>query len=427
MLQTVKKPLLVLLFMLLLSACVGPNGVTLPVIHPDAAAATPAAQATNPCPPATATTQLLQHDVYGYCLLYPAEYEVMRQAVAYEVAIWAPPATSGHRERLLINVEPASGRTLADATQQFIADYSIPGLPLTVTTDIQIDGELATVIDPVPGQEFSRHLLFVHAGLLYDLTFQPADPTQPAAYAQMEALYTAVTKSFTFIPVAAHSGALGLDWQGQLDASTTTSCQQFQLLRNEAGLLGPCGAATQPVQLTGKHAQEWSNILSLFAPFKRTTPTEQIAFYGSGQMTGDAWQRALTAWVHTTYQELATEHTSAAGSTVLSWWLGEAQARPGQCAHLLVLVYGYAYIRIEPCGGGAPVAQAESWLDTHEMETFDTWLYGREPLYQADNYFAGLGESTMTTAETERLVRWAAAVYTRVAEATPAYGTEATR
>jgi len=101
--------------------------------------------------------------------------------------------------------------------------------------------------------------------------------------------------------------------------------------------------------------------------------------------------------------------------------------RLGQCAHLLVLVYGYAYIRIEPCGGGEPVAQAESWLETAEWATFDAWLYARAPLYQADNYFAGVGTTTVTPAEADRLAQWAAAVYARLVEATPAYGTQATR
>jgi len=322
MLQTLKQPLSVLLFMLLLSACVGPNGTPLLVIQPDAAVKTPSAPVVNPCPKPSATTQLLQHDVYGYCLLYPIEYAVMRQSVAYEVAIWAPPTTSGHRERLLINVQPAGRRTLADATQQFLTDYSMPGLPLTVTTNLRIDGEPATVLDPVPGQEFSRHLLFVHAGLFYDLTFLPADPAQPVAYAQMEALYATVIQSFTFISVTAQTVAPGLVWQGQLDDGRASSCKQLRLLRNADGSRGPCDATTQPVQLAGKHSQEWAAILSLFAPFELTTPTEHLSFYGSGQMAGAAWQRALVAWMRATYQELEAGRVSAAGNTVLSWWLG---------------------------------------------------------------------------------------------------------
>lgn len=188
-----------LLATLLLSACVGVDGAPLFTLPPgQAAAARPVLP--GQCPPPTAATQLFYHDRYGYCLRYPAGYAVTRLAPTDEVIVLAPPTTAGHRERLLINVKAAADRTLAEATQQLVTDYGLPGLPLTVTTDLRIGGVPAALIAPVPGQEFSRHLLILHGGQLYDLAFLPDDPTQPAAYAEMEALYRAVSASFTLIP-----------------------------------------------------------------------------------------------------------------------------------------------------------------------------------------------------------------------------------
>lgn len=188
-----------LLATLLLSACVGVDGAPLFTLPPgQAAPARP--MSTSECPQPTAASQLFHHDRYGYCLLYPAGYVVMRLATMDEVVILAPPTTAGHRERLLINVKAAADRTLDEATQQFVTDYGLPSLPLTVTTDLRIGSVPAALIEPVPGQEFSRHLLFLHAGQSYDLTFLPDDPTQPEAYAEMETLYRVVIASFTLIP-----------------------------------------------------------------------------------------------------------------------------------------------------------------------------------------------------------------------------------
>ncbi|MEZ4664569.1 MAG: hypothetical protein R2911_44120 [Caldilineaceae bacterium] len=53
----------------------------------------PPSTAANPCPKPTLETQLLQHDVYGYCFLYPTEYEVIRLATAYPSRFGAPPTT----------------------------------------------------------------------------------------------------------------------------------------------------------------------------------------------------------------------------------------------------------------------------------------------------------------------------------------------
>jgi hypothetical protein len=160
---------------------------------------------TAACPEPTAGTQLLRHDVHGYCLLYPTGYEAVEYPTSYSIGIWAPPGAEGHRERLFIDAEDAAGRTLEDAVSQIVADYSIPGMELQTSLGLVIDGEAAAMVDNVPGQELNRRLLFLHNGLLYHLMFLPSllgetedYPGQAAAHAQMEALYAAVVDSFTF-------------------------------------------------------------------------------------------------------------------------------------------------------------------------------------------------------------------------------------
>ncbi|HMN30989.1 MAG TPA: hypothetical protein PKE45_22730, partial [Caldilineaceae bacterium] len=308
------------------------------------------------------------------------------------------------------------------AAQQVVTDYSMPGVELKVTPGPQIDGEPAYVVDHVPGQDFTRRVLVAHDGLLYELMFLPADPDQPEAFAEMEALYAAVVDSLRFIPLARYSGELGLVWQGQVEGEQGEQCQELRLLRNTDALIGPCDEAGAGVQLGGKLAQEWAEIQSIFAPFEFESPRDHTTFNGSGQTGSVAWQHAITAWARGAYQTLASGKVTAAGNTVLSWWLGEVPEHPGYCNHLLVLDYGYAYIRVDPCaGGGAPIALAESWLQTDELEPFDQWLQQRAPLYQGDNYFSGFGTTEMSADEVAALADWAQQVYRRIEQATPSY------
>jgi branched-subunit amino acid ABC-type transport system permease component len=68
------------------------------------------------------------------------------------------------------------------------------------TFGVTLGYEPAELLEAVPGPEISRHVLAVHHGKLYHLTFTPVDPSNDKAYAQMQALYDLVVRSFRFIP-----------------------------------------------------------------------------------------------------------------------------------------------------------------------------------------------------------------------------------
>jgi hypothetical protein len=209
-----------------------------------------------------------------------------------------------------------------------------------------------------------------------------------------------------------------LVWQGytEIGDGDPTRCKALWLSAEGQALFGPCEAVETASPLTANQNREWAEILTHFAPLEAHILEEQIIFKGTGEVTGPAWGRAIAAWSRFTYGELVTGGVSASARTVLSWWLGELPDRPGNCAHLVVLVYGYAYARIDPCeGGGEGEIVAEDWLTTEEWAQFDSWLYSRGELYQEQNYFSGLGSQAMTEAEVAELAQQAEAAYTRLA------------
>jgi hypothetical protein len=63
--------------------------------------------------------------------------------------------------------------------------------------------EQAVVLDGMPGQDLQRRVYVVHEQTLYVLAFMPTRSENIVANDQMEALYNAVTSSWTWSPCSA--------------------------------------------------------------------------------------------------------------------------------------------------------------------------------------------------------------------------------
>lgn len=240
---------------------------------------------------------------------------------------------------------------------------------------------------------------------------QPSQPPAETAAPQTAASPTAMAEQQNT------SADTLLLWEGSaLFAENPTECHRLQITADNQILLGPCNGEQKAVQFLANHNQEWPEILARFAPFQLETPTERIIFNGRGQVSGPAWQRAITAWAQLAHAELASGRVSAAGHTVLAWNLGEQPGQANQCRMLLVLVHGYATAGLTPCEGGQMQALANNWLDTADWEQFDAWLYNRAPLYQDNNYLDGRGSAEMNDAEVAALAGWAEAVYAKLTQ-----------
>jgi hypothetical protein len=149
------------------------------------------------CPATTEDTQLLTNEAHGYCLLYPAGYEV-QYPNDDEAVILIGSLLNVDQPRASIKVEGAAGRTAAQVADELVAEWSL-GFDIQ-WTEVRVDGEQVIVLDNVPGQDRSRQVIFVHDGLLYRLTFMPQGKEYGAISTRMEQLYAAVVSSFRFLP-----------------------------------------------------------------------------------------------------------------------------------------------------------------------------------------------------------------------------------
>jgi len=142
--------------------------------------------------------RLLINAVQGYCLQYPAEYDVIHPNES-ETRLFKRSVLNVSEPSVSIKVQPSGGTTVDQAADGYLAAYTLPESEM-VRKSLTIDGEVAIMLDRLPGQDINRQVFVLHNGYLYQLSFMPMDESRPEVYAQSEALYTTVIQSFNFNP-----------------------------------------------------------------------------------------------------------------------------------------------------------------------------------------------------------------------------------
>jgi hypothetical protein len=138
----------------------------------------------------------------GYCLTYPKD--VTLQAFEYERPLFLGTALDQSIEplqaRFWVEANPVQpGTELSQAVDEFIAaqPQGDPGITRQAFT---LAGQPAELLENVPGQLFSRVILAVHNDQLYQLWFNPIDPSVPVVRSEVERLFQAVIHSFAYLP-----------------------------------------------------------------------------------------------------------------------------------------------------------------------------------------------------------------------------------
>ncbi len=215
-----------------------------------------------------------------------------------------------------------------------------------------------------------------------------------------------------------------LTWEGQGD----DGCQSLLLAADGRAAIGPCDAPHTPLHLFDDvgRPQQFADLLARFARFQTETPAGRIVFRGQGgEPATPAWQRAIAAWARLVRQELQFGRSGASWGAALAWHR-EIPERPGYCQFLQVEMYGLAYASVARCEGGDAQNLGWGWLEMAEWEQFDTWFYGRSPVYRPDLDFFGTGIQEMSESDVDALRRWAEAVYRRLAAEASALAASAT-
>ncbi len=138
----------------------------------------------------------------GYCYAYPSRFRLDKQ-----FDLWGPlldPSLEPLQVTLGLTVGPAAqGATLEKVVDQFLTDVTtgidLSTFPKISRTPLQLGGEAAVVVEPVPGFGSARFVFVIHGGSVYRLRFWPVDPATSASSADLAELYQSVTSSFSFI------------------------------------------------------------------------------------------------------------------------------------------------------------------------------------------------------------------------------------
>lgn len=156
------------------------------------------------CPVQVEASLLYTNEVAGYCLLLPADYEVLEistEAGNNEMAFYIDSVQDTSHPRLWIKAIDAQGQSLEELTAAHKAEIEsgFEGFDVAWSFGYMLDGVQANQFDQVPGQDLSRQLVMVHNGQAFILTFTPDDPEAGDVFAEMESLYEMVVESFSFL------------------------------------------------------------------------------------------------------------------------------------------------------------------------------------------------------------------------------------
>jgi hypothetical protein len=146
------------------------------------------------------TVEWFSSDQLGLCFSYPQGYTQVPNNDAVEIVA---PELPGAEVRGLfwLEISDAYNRTAEVIAEQDLT-YALGGRVDRWT--VTLGGEQAPVLDGMPGQDLVRRVYVVRQQTLYILTFSPTRSENAAASDQMEALYTAVTSSWTWSPCSAN-------------------------------------------------------------------------------------------------------------------------------------------------------------------------------------------------------------------------------
>ncbi|WP_423225347.1 hypothetical protein [Candidatus Amarolinea aalborgensis] len=216
------KAAISLLAIVLLAACTGTPSGTVPhetATHtvstatqsaptaPVATGATLAAVSTRKpalgCASGDVTLKVYFDPVAQYCLLYPARFTVGDVQPGYHVAFYGPPTADSPGGALSL-MEPglALGRTVTQVVDEFLksAGQSSPPIVREATT---IGGEPAEMVKNVFGEAgLVWEVFVVHADHIYRFTLYPMEDVLVATRPDIDAIWQAVQRSFTFLEAA---------------------------------------------------------------------------------------------------------------------------------------------------------------------------------------------------------------------------------
>ena len=145
------------------------------------------------CAEAAAGTHQLLYAAQGVCFLYPDNYDVV-QGEDGGLTLYVDSVLNTAAPLASISFEPLDGRT--DLVSEYMPDVNLATVTLPT---VDLGGEIATVLDGLPGQDINRRILTVHGDRVINIMIARIGPDYGTIGEQAEALSSTITDSFAFI------------------------------------------------------------------------------------------------------------------------------------------------------------------------------------------------------------------------------------
>ena len=149
------------------------------------------------CVEATPGTSQLIYAAQGVCFLYPDNYEVF-QVNDGSLTLYVESLMNTEAPLASIQFKTLDGRSIQEAIPDYPSNEELAAMSLLT---IDLGGEMATVLDNLPGQDINRRVIAVHENRAIDIMIARIGPEYGDVGEQAEVLYTTITESFRFIGI----------------------------------------------------------------------------------------------------------------------------------------------------------------------------------------------------------------------------------
>jgi len=149
------------------------------------------------CVEAGSGTNQLIYAAQGVCFLYPDNFKVF-QVNDGSLTLYVDSLLNTEAPLASIQFKPLDGRSIQDVIPDYPSNAELASMSFL---NIDLGGEMATVLDNLPGQDINRRVIALHDGRIIDIMIARFGPEYGDVGEQAEALYTTITDSFRFIGI----------------------------------------------------------------------------------------------------------------------------------------------------------------------------------------------------------------------------------
>jgi hypothetical protein len=142
-------------------------------------------------------TKQLIYAAQGVCFLYPENFEVL-QVEDGSLTLYVDSLLNTEAPLASIQFKSLDGRSIQEVIPDYPSDAELATMSFLT---IDLGGEMATVLDNLPGQDINRRVIALHEGRIIDIMIARFGPEYGVVGEQAEALYTLITDSFRFIGI----------------------------------------------------------------------------------------------------------------------------------------------------------------------------------------------------------------------------------